>query len=415
MRATIEAHGDLSFFPWDSSDQRHATHAHVYTLLRVLLRSIANRCVYWLIGIGLVRIHKHPTNTSNVVCLARHDQACQRSLSGDGSIGAGAIKTVMDALRAARNHTLIQAEVRRLLGMRGNKHKTRWGQTMAELSRSGVTTVRAEVEGREHTCLYLASSSVEVASAAPEGSGTSSTHPGAGGTHLLAEDTLERQIYDMVVATQGVGITHTDVNARLGVPTKMSYMVCCRLIGLGALRAVPETIKSQVHYRMIAPEHYRAEQFDVGPKGASNRHSTATVQQQRRRSIACDRVNEVGGGVWLRDLLKWMQTQPPGDAALDKKVLTRTVKELHTEKLIQMVTCSVPVSVDRKKDLIALFPIGTSLSSPAAQEFISAAAFKRREVAESKLPLHNVAVEHLPGVNADKRPQPLAALSRVRR
>jgi hypothetical protein len=119
--------------------------------------------------------------------------------------------------------------------------------------------------------------------------------------------------------------------------------------------------------------------------------------------------------VWLHDLLKWMQTQPPVDASLDRKVLTRTVKELHSEKLIQMVTCSVPVSVDRKKDLIALFPMGTSLRSPAAQQFISAAAFKRREVVESKLPLHDVAVEHIPGVNVSRGPKPLAALARARR
>ena len=91
---------------------------------------------------------------SNVICLSRHYSACLRALanggpagvalnvSGDAKRAAPALnygpiaERVVTALRAATSCTLVEAEVRVAVGMKGNAHKQGWKHVRGGPSRS---------------------------------------------------------------------------------------------------------------------------------------------------------------------------------------------------------------------------------------------------------------------------------------
>jgi len=385
---------------------------------------------------------------SNVICLSRHYSACLRALanggpagvalnvSGDAKRAAPALnygpiaERVVTALRAATSCTLVEAEVRVAVGMKGNAHKQGWKHVKGELTKRGVITAHVSMQGRVQKCLHLKPGSAPIGNSQPARALTAQGEAkAAAGPRVRVEETLQQQIYDMVVDAGETGITHAELNRRLHVSTKLSYPICCALVADSRLESVAETIKSQVNYRLIAPCHYRAENFSTAsassesaPTGAAdsvvpvNADASSyprTIQQQRRRDKICEYVN-AQRMVWMQDLHQWMKSEL-GD--VDLKVLTRLVKQLDAESKVKWISFLTRTSLQRQKQTPAVFAVGAPLDGPDVQRFVEAKTLRRRKVKESvkKPDLHDVAVDHLPGVSEKREPRQTAAMQRARR
>lgn len=412
-------------------------------------------------GFGLVKVQK--AIKSNVVCLSRHYNACLRALANLGPAGtmvnvgvaggtgtkalnyAAVAERVVAALRAARGCTLLEGEVRITVGMKGNKHKTVWGHVRKELASRGAISVRARVQGKVQTCLHLktllepaASTSTALTSASVGNESVAL----ALGPRVRAEETVQQQIFDIVVQAGEAGITHTEINRKLRVLTKLSYQICCTLVAENRLFSVAETINSQVHYRLIGPSHYRAAQLgpsvsppppaaepSTGAEGAGagsgtaivpakkdTRHLPRTIQQQKRRDKVVECVNSKRM-VWVHDVQQWMRSELKDD--VDKKVLTRIVTELDAEGKLKLIRFSTRTSLGQsQKQTPAAFAIGAPLYGPDVEKFVEARAVKRRRFTEPavKPDLQDVdlTVDHLPGT-AGSKPRAQAAENRSHR
>jgi hypothetical protein len=395
-----------------------------------------------------VKVQK--TIKSNMICLSRHYNACLRALADTGPTGstvnvgaskgtvalnyAAVAERVVSALRAARGCTLVEAEVRNTVGMKGNAHKTAWNHVKRALAQQGAVSVRAKVQDRVKTCLHLKSSNDLLtdgsqARPAAELEGRDADLVSASGPQVRAEETVQQQIYNMVIQSGEEGITHTNINRRLRLPTKISYSICCALVAANRLRVVAETIKSQVHYRLIGPAHFRAEKYaplsatsplvvegDGGhaPKTESSKFPR-TVQQQQR----CDKIHAYVNErrmVWVHDVHQWMKSEIGGD--MDLRVLARLFKDLEGEGKVKIISFSTRTSLSQQeKQTQAAFAIGAPLEGPEVQAFLEAKAVKRRKLAEplKKLDMLRVSVDHLPRIADQSSSKLTAAQLRSRR
>lgn len=399
------------------------------------------------LGYGLVKVQKGLK--SNIICLTRHYNACLRKLEGMGPTGSavnvGSSKAalnsvamaerVLAALHAARDCTLLESEVRNTVGMKGNPHKTAWAHVKRELARRGAVSIRVTVNGRVQSCLHLklASECETIGSETrpAAGMGSENVEQGAmSGLRVRAEESLQQQIYNVVIESGEEGITHADVNRRLRVPTKLTYTICSALVAANRLCVVAETIKSQVNYRLIGPEYFRAEKFisvSTSPSSAAESRSVhgkgvadqskfpRTVQQQRRREKVQDYVNK-HRMVWLQDVLQWMRSDGGDD--VDKKVLIRLVSQLQNEGKIQTLYFSTRTSLrHQERQTQAIFATGVPRDGPEVQAFVGAKAVKRRKFSGTYKAPHmlGVEVDHLPHIADTISSRQQAAQVRIRR
>ena len=398
-------------------------------------------------GYGLVKVQK--ALKSNILCLSRHYNACLRKLAGvaptGSTINVGAAKgstalsygamaeRVVAALRAARDCTLVESEVRITVGMKGNAHKTSWAHVKRELEQRGAVSIRVTVNGRMQPCLHLKSSSGLATGGperrrAPELQAENPDHRVSSGTQVRAEETLQQQIYNMVIESGEEGITHADINRSLRVPTKLSYTICCALVAANRLCVVAETIRSQCNYRLIGPVHFRVDKYArvatsaASPaKGAEHTEPSSepskfprTVQQQRRRDKVQEYVN-THRMVWLQDVLQWMRSEVGDD--IDKKVLMRLVSELKRDGKVQTLFFSTRTSLrHQERQIQAIFAIGVPREGQDVEAFVGAKAVKRRKVSGKleNAPHMLVEVDHLPRV-VDISSRKHAAKVRIRR
>jgi hypothetical protein len=328
---------------------------------------------------------------------------------------------IVAALRAARDCTLVESEVRITLGMKGNAHKNGWAHIKRELEKRGAVSIRVTVNGRVQPCLHLKSSN----GLATSGSEQKSELEGGTRRPLVsqvrAEETVQQQIYRMVIESGEEGVTHADINRRLFVPTKQSYTICCALIAANRLCVVAETINGQCNYRLIGPAHFRAEKY-VSTTAASpaERDEPAkqlprTVQQQQRLVQVQAYVNE-HRMVWFPDVIKWMKSEF-GDE-VDKKVLNRLVSELQNEGKAQTFFFSTRTSLrHQERQIQAIFAAGVPSDGPEVQAFVEAKAVKRRKVSGrlENAPHMRVEVDHLPRVTDQTSSRQHAAKVRIRR
>lgn len=390
-------------------------------------------------GYGLVKVQKGLK--SNVLCLSRHYNAC---LPTGSTVNVGAAKgstgrsygamaeRVVAALRASRDCTLVESEVRITVGLKGNAHKTAWAHVKRELEQRDAVSIRVTVNGRMQPCLHLKSSS-GLATGGPERRPAPELQAGnldqrvSSGTQTRAEETLQQQIYNMVIESGEEGVTHADINRRLRVPTKLSYTICCALVAANRLCVVAETIRGQCNYRLIGHVHFRAEKYArVSTSAASpaeGEHTEPsseaskfprTVQQQRRRDKVQEYVN-THRMVWLQDVLQWMRSEVGDD--IDKKVLTRLVSELQSDGKVQTLFFSTRASLrHQERQIQAIFAIGVPRDGQDVQAFVGAKAVKRRKVSGKleNAPHLLVEVDHLPQV-VDISSRKHAAKVRIRR
>lgn len=330
---------------------------------------------------------------------------------------------IVAALRAARDCTLVESEVRITLGMKGNAHKNAWAHVRRELEKRGAVSIRVTVNGRMQPCLHLNSSSGLATSESerkPELEG-GSRRPSV--SQVRAEETVKQQIYSMVIESGEEGVTHAEINRRLLVPTRTSYTICCALVAANRLCLVAETINGQCNYRLIGPAHFRAEEYAglstsaASPAEGDEHVKTMprTVQQQQRLEKVQAYVNE-HRMVWFPDVIHWMKSEF-GDE-VDKKVLGRLVLQLQNEGKVQTFFFSTRTSLrHQERQMRAIFATGVPSDGPEVQAFVEAKAAKRRKYSAKveNTPHMLFEVDHLPRVAEHTSSRQHAAKVRIRR